>query len=293
MAIRTILTAISGGSASHGAIETACRLARRFDAHVEAIHVRVDERQAVLLYGDGFGAPLAGELLEQIAQDAAKAAAAARGAFDAAIARHNLPLRVSPPAPAGPKQAFEASAAWREETGYAPDIVTRRGRLFDLIVLGRSDRVVDEPHSDAVEDAVLQSGRPVLLAPAHPPDELGRAIAVGWNGSPSAVHAISAALPFLLQAKDVRIITVGPTEDATAVEPVEYLAWHGIAATARDVKPVDGVGPGEQLLATARDEGCDFLVMGGYGHTPWRELIFGGATRQIVGTAMLPLLLAH
>ncbi len=53
------------------------------------------------------------------------------------------------------------------------------------------------------------------------------------------------------------------------------------------------VGPGEQVLAEARDEGADLLVMGGYGHRPWRELLFGGATRQVVGHSLLPVLLAH
>jgi nucleotide-binding universal stress UspA family protein len=194
---------------------------------------------------------------------------------------------------AGRATLFEASAAWREETGPASDIVARRGRLFDLVVLGRSDRVVDQPYSNTVEDTVLASGRPVLLAPAHPPPELGRAVAIGWNGSPQAVRAMVAALPFLAQAKEVRVITIGPSAEATGAEAVEYLAWHGIAAVARDMQPVSGVGAGEQLLAAARDEGCDFLVMGGYGHTPWREALFGGATREVVGTSMLPLLLAH
>jgi nucleotide-binding universal stress UspA family protein len=57
--------------------------------------------------------------------------------------------------------------------------------------------------------------------------------------------------------------------------------------------PVAHVGPGEQVLAEARDEGADLLVMGGYGHRPWRELLFGGATRQIVGHSLLPVLIAH
>jgi len=50
---------------------------------------------------------------------------------------------------------------------------------------------------------------------------------------------------------------------------------------------------GEQLLAGAREDGADLLVMGGYGHTPWRELLFGGATRAVVGTSLLPVLLSH
>lgn len=294
MTIRTILAPVSGGAATQGAIDTAFGLARRFSAHVEALHARPDERQTVMLYGDGFGAPLAGELLERIAEETAANAAAARRAFDAAVAREHVPLRTAPPPlkPGAPR-SFEASAAWREETGYAPEIVSRRARLFDLVVLGRSDRVVDRPHSDTVEDTVLRSGRPVLLAPAKPSPDLGRSIAVGWNGSAECVRAVAAALPLLEQAKDVRIITVGATDEGLGAEALEYLAWHGVAARAVLARPIEHVGPGELLLATARDEGADLLVMGGWGHTPWREMLFGGATREIVGTSLLPLLLAH
>lgn len=294
MTIRTILVAVSGGSASEGAVEMAFQLARRFEAHVEALHVRVDERQAMMLYGDGMGAPLAGDLMGRIAEETAANAAAARRIFDAALARHGLAVRTTPP-PLKPGEAhrFEASAAWREETGYAPELVSRRARLFDLVVLGRSDRVVDQPHSDTVEDTVLRSGRPVLLAPAKPPEELGRSIAVGWNGSAEAVRAISSALPLLAAARDVRVITIGTTDEGVGAEAVEYLAWHGVNATARLARPIERVGPGELLLATARDEGADLLVMGGWGHAPWRQMLFGGATQEIVGTSLLPLLLAH
>jgi nucleotide-binding universal stress UspA family protein len=74
---------------------------------------------------------------------------------------------------------------------------------------------------------------------------------------------------------------------------VDYLGWHGIVAKHRHIQPGRGVGPGEQLLSTARDEGADLLVMGGYGRMPWREFLLGGATREIVGVSLLPLLLSH
>lgn len=293
MTLRTILVAVSGGSASAGAVDAACRLAKRFGAHVEALHVRVDEREALLLYGDGFGAPLGGDLLDRIAADAAAAAANAKRIFDEAVARFGLPLYAAPPAPGANKVATEGSAVWREEIGIAPEVVARRGRLFDLIVLGRSERAVDEPHSNTVEETLLKSGRPVLLAPAVPPAKLDDTIALGWNGSVEAVRALVAAMPFLARAQKVRVITVGTSEAGSGAEAVEYLAWHDIAATAVVVPRIEGVGPGEQVLAAARDEGAGLLVMGGYGHKPWRELLFGGATREVIGTSLLPLLLAH
>lgn len=295
MPIRTILTAVSGSSASDGAVETAIRLAGRFGAHVEGFHARMDEGQTLMLYGNGMGVPLAGDLLDRIAAEAAETAKTAKACFDAAIARHGIPVRAMPPALSGgaPGGAMEPSARWHEETGYAPDLVADRARFFDLVVLGRSERVVDNPHSDTIEDVVLQSGRPVLLAPAKAPAEIGGIVAVGWNSTPEGVHAVAASMPFLEQARGVIVITVGAAKAERGSDLVEYLSWHGIAAKVIAVAGVKGVGAGEQLLATAQDEGADLLVSGGWGHTPWREILFGGATRDLVESSLMPLLLAH
>jgi nucleotide-binding universal stress UspA family protein len=177
-------------------------------------------------------------------------------------------------------------------TGYAPFLVSRYGRFFDLVVLGRSDRVLERPYSESIEQTLLHSGRPVLLAPAQAPHVIGETIAVGWNGSSEAVRALTFSLPLLAAAHTVSIITVGDQEEPVS-SVVDYLAWHGVVATHHAVQSISGVGPGEQLLAAAREDGADLLVMGGYGHKPWRELLFGGATREIVGVSLLPLLLSH
>ena len=65
------------------------------------------------------------------------------------------------------------------------------------------------------------------------------------------------------------------------------------ALSPRRCLPIKGVGPGELVLAAARDHACDLLVMGGYSRSPWREMLFGGATRDVVGRSLLPLLLSH
>ncbi len=294
MTIHTIFVAASGGSASQGATELACRLARRFRAHLEAFHVRADPREAILAYGDGMGTPVIGDLVERTAQEVAEAAASAKQGFDKAIAEHGLPLRSEPPAvQPGQSVALEASAAWREETGFAGDLIPRRARLFDLVVLGRSDRVIDQPHTDVLEDTLLRCGRPVLLAPARAPKELGVSIAIAWNASTEAARAVAGALPFLREAKRVRVLTAGPADTADGPSLVTAFAWRGIAAIARHLTPLPGVSTGERLLAAAREEGADMLVMGGYGKAPWREMLMGGATRQVVGTSLLPILISH
>ena len=168
MSISTILAAASGGDATRGAVETGFALARRLGAHVEIFHAGFDERQAIMPMGDGMNAPVSAELIERIIADGKKAQDDARRAFDDAAKRHGLPLRHDAPPPPqagaapGPR---EASADWFTEIGSAPDLIARRARAFDLVVLGRSDRVADQPHSGSIEAAVLESGRPVLLAP--------------------------------------------------------------------------------------------------------------------------------
>ncbi|HYM01838.1 MAG TPA: universal stress protein [Stellaceae bacterium] len=291
MHLRTILAAVSGGSARAGVIEIGCRLASRFASHLEAIHVRPDPRTLLLGAPVELSVPVAADLIDGALRDIAAEAAAARDVFDAAMRRYGLSIREDPPAIGGDLAPLrQPSACWREEMGDGAVKVSNRARLFDLLILGRSGRVVDEPYGDAIEEALLTVGRPVLVAPSDPPATIGDAIAVAWNDTPHCARALAAALPFLAEARDVVILSLG---DTGAPDAARHLAWYGVRARAKKVEPVSRVGTGELILAAARDHGADLLVMGGYGRAPWRETLFGGATRQVVGTSLLPILLAH
>jgi len=240
---------------------------------------------------DGFATPMSGAIVEQAMTEAAAAAEQARGIFDAAIQRHALARRDAPP-PLGADPALlrQPSACWREEAGYGPAAIAARTRLFDLLILGQSGRVTDQPYSDAIEQALISSGRPVLIAPAQPPKVLGEVVALAWNDQPECARALAAALPFLHAAKAVHVLSLGETG---AGRLAEHLGWYGVRATADAVSPAARAGVGELLLAAARDQGADLLVMGGYGHAPWRETLFGGVTRHVIGSSLLPLLLSH
>ncbi|HKT19024.1 MAG TPA: universal stress protein [Stellaceae bacterium] len=291
MTIKTILAAASGGSASAGAIELACRFARRFGAHVEGFHARPDPRDLFAYSGDGFGMSMSGEFVDRFVKDAEEIASKTKSSFETIAKRHQIAVGSMPSQQLPGKIA--ATATWHEETGYGPTLVSRRARFFDLTVLGRSERVVDQPHTDVVEQTLVHSGRPVLLAPAKTPEAFGDNIVAGWNGSAEATRALAAALPFLGAAQAVTIVTIGEKHQESSAALIEYLGWHDIKAKHRHVPAVSGVGPGQQLLSAAREESADLLVMGGYGHLPWREFLFGGATREVVGVSLLPLLLSH
>jgi nucleotide-binding universal stress UspA family protein len=288
MSIRTILAGASGGAATAGALDLACQLARRFEAHVEGFHVVPDPQAVFVATDQGFGNPAAAGLVESMMAEATATATQTRALFDDITGRHGivhggLPQLVAP----GP------SASWHEATGSAPNLVARHGRFFDLIVLGRSDRVAHEPHSDTIEEALMHSGRPVLLAPPEPPSGIGYVVAVAWNGSPEGVRALAAALPFLEKATAVSLITSGDADTSGSLNAIDYLAWHGVNVEHRNVAAGSGRHVGSIIFKAARDCGADLLVMGAFGHVPWRELLFGGATRTALATMPLPLLLMH
>lgn len=241
--------------------------------------------------GAGEGLALSGDVVAEMADDADAIAARAKSSFEEIATRHHLPNRnlaqIAAARDGGP------SVGWRSETGDPAHLVAERARFFDLIVLGRSSRVVDEPSSNTIEAVLARSGRPVLLAPAAPAPIVGQHVAIAWNGSPQAVRALAASLPVLVAADSVLIVTVGDSDNNNIPSVLDHLAWHGIAAKHRQIADTSSESIGILLLNAAQETGADMLVMGGYGHQPWREALFGGVTRDILGTSLLPLLLMH
>ena len=292
MSIRAILVGASGGTASDGAIDLACRLALRLGAHLQGYHVKSDPNDVIIAASmNGPGMPIHGAWIDRSIEHADKLAARTRAAFFQATERHGLTQSDRPPQAS---VAESTSVTWHEETGSGTALIAARARFFDLIVLGRSDRVIDQPASDVIEGTLRQSGRPVLLAPATPPVTFGETIAIGWDGSPRSVRAITAALPLLRQTKKIVILAIDDDPDTVSTTPViEYLGWHGIASNGQKLRPVPGVGRGEQLLSAARDTGADLLAMGAFGQNRWHQMLFGSATQTVVSTSLLSILMTH
>jgi nucleotide-binding universal stress UspA family protein len=292
MPIRTILVAVSGGSATDGAIELACHLASRLRAHVEGYHVLFDPLAVFAASGAGGGVAVSDALIEEMSANAAAGATKAQAAFNAAAQRHGLPYQELPPQAGASEDG--SSCCWRQETGHAPKLVARRARFFDLLVLGRSERAVSGASSDTIEQTLEESGRPILLAPSEAPSDIGRSVALAWNDSLEAVRALAVAIPLLAAADSVTVITAGEASDPDVASVINHLAWHGIAAKQHHLALHSRDSIGAALLGAAQSVNADILVMGGYGRRPWREALFGGATREIISTdTSLPLLLVH
>jgi len=178
--------------------------------------------------------------------------------------------------------------------GQEEEVVAWRGRLSDLVIVGRPTEGLEAGTLLTLNAALMESGKPLLLAPPTAPASIGRRIAVAWNGSAEAGRAVAFALPLLQRAESVTILTL--TEDSRTVsapagELAAYLAWHGITAQAQVIHA--GSNAGSVLLEQCTALNADLLVMGAYTHSRLRQLILGGVTRHVLGHAQLPCLLCH
>jgi nucleotide-binding universal stress UspA family protein len=287
MSIKSILVPISGLEGYERALEAALIVARQFGSHVEVLHVTPDPAEMIPYGTLGVSEATMKSIVQGARRSTKEEIAKAKTAFEVFCTRNQLPLTASPPGPTA-----GASADWRQELGRESVWVGLRGRLADLIVVNQP---ADEwPGSATLEAALLETGRPVLVAPETPLRTLGGNVVIGWNGSAEAASAVAAAMPFIRAAKKVSILSGadGAELRLPAKDLVQHLGWHGVKATAHTFK----TGPfsvGKALLAQVKKLGADLLVMGGYGHSRRREMIFGGVTRHVLSAARLPVLMLH
>ena len=188
--------------------------------------------------------------------------------------------------------------SWSETTEEPVRAFTRRAYCADLLVLGQHDPAAgagaDVP-ADFVESVLIGSGRPALVLPyVGCPETLGNVALVAWKECRESARALSAALPLLQRAEQVHVAMWD--EDSSTAESgpdlQAYLQSHGVSATLhRKGKATADVG--QYLLSMASDLSADLLVMGCYGHTRSREWVLGGATRSVLGSMTLPVLMVH
>ncbi|MGH6959029.1 MAG: universal stress protein, partial [Dongiaceae bacterium] len=270
-----ILAVADGGNGTLATLETTVAVARRFGASVDVLHVSADIDTLVPVIGEGMSGAMVEQLMNAMTQSVAARAARAREAYRKACASSDVPT------------------VWREVSGRETEIVAVAGRLTDVIVIGRPDGDGETPLAATLDAALFDTGRPVLVAPNATPAAIGSHLVLAWNGTVQAARGVAASMPFLQRAERVTVVTVGKAErDASAGDLLVYLGRHDVRATHETVEP-EHLSIGKTLLKHAGRLQADMLVMGAYGHSRLREMILGGATRDVLAHATLPLLMAH
>lgn len=179
----------------------------------------------------------------------------------------------------------------------AADQIGRIGRRFDLIVVGQPGRKDSLPDEVVDEGVLFESGRPVIFVPFIQKGgmKLDR-IMVCWDGSRAATRAIADAIPLLKKAKQVEVVIISDKpnkrDEVPGADLGQHLARHGLKVDVKRITSPDIDVP-STILSYAADSSADMIVMGGYGHSRLREFVLGGATRGLLESMTVPVLMSH
>jgi nucleotide-binding universal stress UspA family protein len=284
-----IVIPCTGGVTDAPVFATALAVAWRFGSHLAFLHVRPDVRQqfAALAAAEIGVVSGVGDTMERMERDADQHEHAAERLWRELCQHESITVRDGPP--------FEGvSTEWIPEVGGPADWVAEHGRTADLIVAGRA-REGGGTARDVLEVALMNTGRPVLIAPPVAPASVGRIVTIAWKDTREAAGAVSAALPFIAQAERVLILTVDEDDEADDRSPERLqgaLRWHNPNVLMNRLVREHG-SAAEVLLQAATQAGSDLLVTGGYSHTRLRQAMFGGFTRHLLEHGELPVLMAH
>ena len=282
--MRTILVPLASGLVAEPALDAALLVATRMNSHIRAMFVRPEPHAAMS------SIPLiarAGVTLGAVERQGREATETAKARFDAWRSQHEIPEVQRD------DRLDCCFASWAERVGEIDQVATKFRRVSDLIVMSRfhPGDVVAERCFDA---AVFGSGRPTLLVPREPASDVLDHVMIAWNGSLEASHAVFGAMPLLRAAVRVSIFNVPEEEsdDNGGAELAEALSWYGIPThlAGRSAVPCS---TGADMLAVARMSEVSLVVMGAYTRSRLRQSFLGGATREVLAEATIPILMSH
>ena len=278
MSYKTILVHLNDRRRAEALLEPAIHLANQFNSHLIGLHVYAS------MPAPPIAVPFASRVLGGIVATERKDSEEIEAIFARMTA--NRPF----------------VAEWRARKIPHVDlagIVLAHGRSADLIVAGQTDTEWDlSPLMDFPERLALESGRPVLVVPyVGRYAVVGNNVTIAWKNTRESARATFDALPILTRAKSVQILEI--TErggESAAASPdtsiAAALARHGIKPVLRS-SVAGEISVGDEILSRLADDGADLLVMGAYGHSRMREMVFGGATRHIARHMTAPTLFSH
>jgi len=279
MTYNTLFSVLTDEALVEETLAHAIAAAEVHDAHLDVLCLGVDRSQAGYYYA-GASAIVLQETIARAQQEAEAIEAKVRNVLGTTALRWSC----------------EGGVAQLADLGRH---VAMRARFSDLVILPQPYGNGRGAELEPVTEAALFDGRtPVLVAPAggapvtHP-----KRVLIGWNESSEALGAVRAALPLLAEADVVHVAIIDPpTHGPNRSDPggllSQYLARHGVTVEV-DVLSKTLPRVSDVLLRHAGDMNADLVVMGAYGHSRFREAIFGGATRYMLEQSKVPVFMAH
>lgn len=280
MSWKTLTTFVTDMTFDGGALDAAADLAARHGAHLDVQCLGIDPTHPETYYAGAHALAMA---LPGSLADAERAAEALEAAVSARLATTTC--------------RWSATAVMTPIVGIT-QVVAEAARFSDIVVAARPYGGGRGPSQASVVEAALFGAEvPVLVVPAGGLPDSFRNVALAWNDSPEALRAARAALPVLAAAGSCTIVIVdpprhGPDRSDPGGRMAQMLSRHGakpdVRVLARTIPSI-----AELLNRQIVETGADLLVMGAYGHSRLRESILGGATREMLEAATVPVLMVH
>ena len=278
--MKNILVPVEDHDTIATVIGTACQIGRVFDSRIEGIALGPDT-------GDLIAADfaIAGSIFDEKTRRAL--VESARRTFDAAMTHENV-------APAQ-DSADRVACGWAGGEMSTDSGIGAYARIFDLTVVGRSGSGRGDPRRATLEAVLFDSGRPVLIVPPRgPAATLGKTVVISWNRSEETARTIAFAMPVLRKAERIVVLSVSGalTPGPPAAPLTRALQRHGLPVDTIEIDS-GNKNAGRVILDQAASLGADLIVKGGYTQSRLRQMIFGGATSEILANTDIPVFMAH
>ena len=275
--MRNILVPVEAHSAIDSVLQTATLAAQRFGSYVEGTPLGPDLPDLV-----AFDMPVSWSVADQNTW---------KDMADEAHQRFEGAMRQAGFETAG-KDRTSSCFGWTGESAFGESQIGSYARIFDCTILGRPGPERGDPRMATAETVLFESGKPIILAPPKTPEKIGETVVIAWNNSVETARASAMAMPFLLKAQKVIVMTVeefrseGPAGDLYA----EMLRGHGVNAEFI-LRSARHRNSGEAVLRGVEALGGDLLIKGAYTQSRLRQMFFGGATSHIMNFAEIPVLM--
>ena len=281
--IKSILLPFNNVLPTAVAINAANTLGRHFESYVEGAFCR---QLLPVIAGEGITLP--GDYLAEFEEEGRRQSEEARDVFFQLIGEADIPEADLEEATVGLR------AGWTEMVGTGTGGVAEYARLFDLSIIARPDDEVAVEWKSTIEALLFESGRPILLVGDEVPSVVGDRVVVAWNGSVEAARSVAMSEALLLNSSEVVVVTVaGATVPGpSAKQLVAQMCARNIPARAETIERGEAT-VGGAFLDYVEDFDADLLIKSAFTQSRFRQWVFGGATKEIIATASIPVFMCH
>jgi len=281
--IKSILLPFNNVLPTAVSINAARTLGRHFESYIEGAFCR---QLLPVIAGEGITLP--GDYLAEFEEEGRRQSEEARDVFFQLIGEADIPEADLEEATVGLR------AGWTEMVGTGTGGVAEYARLFDLSIIARPGDEVAVEWKSTIEALLFESGRPILLVGDEVPSVVGDRVVVAWNGSVEAARSVAMSEALLLNSSEVVVVTVaGATVPGpSAKQLVAQMCARNIPARAETIERGEAT-VGGAFLDYVEDFDADLLIKSAFTQSRFRQWVFGGATKEIIATASIPVFMCH